>query len=135
QILGDGLMAIFGAPNEREDHRQQAVEAAIEMLELLDSFNQEQAMRGEVELQIGIGIASGSAVAGYAGTNQRAIFTCIGDVVNLAARIEAHTKVAGKLLIIDETVKSGLSDSIEVEPLGAELFKGKQIPIEIFAVK
>ena len=134
QILGDGLMAIFGAPIEAEDHRQKAVQAGLEMLEMLEGFNQDQKMRGKIELQMGIGIASGSAVAGYTGSNTRAIFTCIGDVVNLASRIEAHTKEAGVPLIIDESVKEGLPKSISTTHLGSEIFKGKNTPVDIFAV-
>lgn len=90
QILDDRLMAIFGAPIHRDDHCHQAVLAAQEMLEVLNGFNQEQGLRNDVQLQIGI--ASGEAVAGYTGTQQRAIFTCIGDIVNLASRLESHTK-------------------------------------------
>ena len=134
QILGDGLMAIFGAPIESNNHRQSAVEAGLEMLELLDGFNQEQKMRNRVELQMGIGIASGSAVAGYTGSNQRAIFTCIGDVVNLASRIESHTKIAKHSLIIDDSVRQALPPEFKIEPLGTETFKGKNTPVEIFSV-
>lgn len=134
QILGDGLMAIFGAPIEQENHREHAVLAGLEMLELLDGFNQEQKLRDKVELQMGIGIASGRAVVGYTGSNQRAIFTCIGDVVNLASRIEAHTKQAGVPLIIDESVQVKLSDHFSTTELGEELFKGKNTPVRIFAV-
>jgi class 3 adenylate cyclase len=135
QILGDGLMAIFGAPIESENHRQNAVEAGLEMLEMLEGFNQDQKSRGKVELQMGIGIASGSAVAGYTGSDQRAIFTCIGDVVNLASRIEAHTKIAQRPLIIDGSVKAGISDDFQLEELGSETFKGKNTPVEIYSVR
>ena len=68
QMLGDGLMAIFGAPLPRADHRDRAVRAALEMLELVDLFNREQAVRGGVEIRIGIGIASGPVIAGFTGT-------------------------------------------------------------------
>ena len=61
QMLGDGLMAIFGAPLPHADHRERAVRAALEMLELVDGFNREQALRGGAEIRIGIGIASGPA--------------------------------------------------------------------------
>ena len=67
QIVGDGLMAIFGAPVPREDHRQAAVLAARQMVELIRLFNEEQAARDKVQIQIGVGIASGRVVAGYTG--------------------------------------------------------------------
>ena len=65
QIVGDGLMAIFGAPVPREDYRQAAVLAARQMVELIRLFNEEQAARDKVQIQIGVGIASGRVVAGY----------------------------------------------------------------------
>ena len=89
QMIGDGLMAIFGAPLPREeDHRQAAVLAARQMIDLIRLFNEEQAARGKVQIQIGVGIGSGRVVAGYAGTRQRATYTCVGDTVNVAARLE-----------------------------------------------
>ena len=94
QMIGDGLMAIFGAPLPLPDHEGGAVRAALEMIELVGMFNVERAAAGKPEIRIGIGIASGEMVAGYAGTSKRATYTCIGDTVNLAARLETHTKVA-----------------------------------------
>ena len=93
QMLGDGLMAMFGAPLPHADHRDRAVRAALEMLELVDVFNREQVLRGGMEIRIGIGIASGPVIAGFTGTAQRVTYTCVGDTVNLAAHLEAHTKV------------------------------------------
>ena len=105
QMLGDGLMAIFGAPLPRADHRRAAVRAALEMLELVEGFNQEQALRGGAEIRIGIGIASGPLVAGFTGTERRVTYTCVGDTVNLAAHLEAHTKVVGQPILIDENTR------------------------------
>src|SRR5262249_19316683 len=68
QMVGDGLMSIFGAPVPREDHRQAAVLAARQMIELIRLFNEEQAARDKIQIQIGVGIASGRVVAGYTGT-------------------------------------------------------------------
>src|SRR6476661_4917970 len=101
QIAGDGLMAIFGAPVALPGHCDAAVQAALEMIELVDLFSREQARAGKPGIRIGIGIASGDMVAGYTGTNQRATYTCIGDTVNLASRLEAHTKEARRPIIID----------------------------------
>ncbi|MDQ2693485.1 MAG: response regulator, partial [Chloroflexota bacterium] len=72
QMAGDGFMAVFGAPIQRDDHREQAVRAALEMIELLEGFNVEQAARNKVQIRIGIGIASGRVIAGYTGTQHRA---------------------------------------------------------------
>jgi class 3 adenylate cyclase len=135
QLEGDGLMAIFGAPIHQDGHREHAVRAALEMIELLKGFNAEQAAQGKVQIKIGIGIASGRVIAGYTGTQHRATYTCVGDTVNIAARIESHTKVADRAILIDQYTYDGLSKDIEVESLGAIVFKGKQQSIHVFAVK
>src|SRR3954467_956153 len=134
QMIGDGLMAIFGAPVPREDHRMRAVRAACQMVELIRLFNVEQATRGKVEIQIGIGIASGRVVAGYTGTQHRATYTCVGDTVNVAARLEAQTKELGQLILIDENTRAGLGDDIAVEAQGAFALKGKRQPVQVYAV-
>ncbi len=134
QMEGDGLMAIFGAPVYRENHREHAVRAALEMVELLKNFNVEQAAQGKVLVKMGIGIASGTVIAGYTGTQHRATYTCVGDAVNVASRMEDHTKVAARLILIDQYTREGLPNDIAVESLGPVLFKGKQQPVQIFAV-
>ena len=135
QMAGDGFMAIFGAPIHRDDHCEQAVRAALEMIELVAGFNIEQAAQNKVQIKIGIGIASGRVIAGYTGTQHRATYTCVGDTVNLASRIESHTKVVDHPILIDQYTREGLPDDIRAEPLGPMLFKGKQQPINIFAVQ
>ena len=134
-IEGDGIMAAFGTPVFRENHREQAVRAALQMLDLLDGFNRKQAELGRVVIKVGIGIASGRMIAGYTGTEHRATFTCVGDTVNIAARIEQHTKEAGRPILIDRNTRNGLPDDIFVDALGPVTFKGKQQPIEIYALR
>jgi class 3 adenylate cyclase len=133
-MIGDGLMAIFGAPLPIPEHRESAVRAALEMIELVDLFNLERAAAGKPEIRIGVGIASGEMVAGYAGTTDRATYTCIGDIVNLASRIEAHTKIVHRSILIDSATRDGLGGRIALEPLGALEFKGKTVPVDTFAV-
>jgi adenylate cyclase len=134
QMLGDGLMAIFGAPLPRPDHRQRAVSAALEMQELVAGFNREQASRGGAEIRVGIGIASGPLVAGFTGTEQRVTYTCVGDTVNLAAHLEAHTKVLGKPILIDENTRNGLADGIRVESHGSVQFKTRSRVETVYSV-
>jgi adenylate cyclase len=135
QLQGDGLMAIFGAPIHHNGHRVDAVHAALEMIELLKGFNLEQAARNKIQIKIGIGIATGRVIAGYTGTQHRATYTCVGDTVNIAARIENYTKEAQRSILIEQYTYDGLPNDIEVEALGPMLFRGKQQPIHIFAVK
>jgi adenylate cyclase len=133
QMIGDGLMALFGAPLPLDDCAGSAVAAALEMIELIEQFNLERSAAQKPTIRIGIGIATGEVVAGYTGTQQRATYTCIGDTVNLAARLEAHTKVGGRGILIDEDTQRGLRDRMRTEALGAVPFKGKTAAIEIFA--
>jgi len=135
QLLGDGFMAVFGTPIQRENHRELAVRAGLDMLQRLDGFNrQQEAIFGE-HIRIGIGIASGRMIAGYTGSEERAIYTCIGDTVNLAARIEEHTKTALRPILIDRYTREGLPADVNVGSLGQVIFKGKQQAVEIFAVE
>jgi adenylate cyclase len=134
QFEGDGFMAIFGALVQDDDHREHAVRAALEMIELLKGFNIDQAAREKVQIGIGIGIASGNVIAGFTGTQHRATYTCVGDTVNIAARIQDHTRVVDRPILIDQYTREGVSHDIHVESLGPMLFKGKQQPIHIFAV-
>ena len=134
QIIGDGLMAMFGVMRGKGDHRHSAALAAIEMMAVMNAFNQKRLSAGKPAIQIGIGIASGEIMAGYAGTQHRATYTCVGDAVNLAARIENHTKEAGRPILIDSTTQAGLPESLKAESLGMVVFKGKVTPTEVFAL-
>lgn len=134
QMVGDGLLAMFGAPIFFEDHREKSVRAALKMLERLKEFNQSQCEQGRTQLHIGIGIASGKMTAGYTGTQNRAIYTCIGDTVNLASRMEEYTKEALRPLLIDGYTREGLSSDFILEDLGKIVFKGKNQAVNVFAV-
>jgi len=134
QMIGDGLMAIFGAPLPLPDHEASAVRAALEMIELVGMFNLERAAAEKPQIRIGIGIASGEMVAGYAGTSRRATYTCMGDTVNLAARLETHTKLAKRSILIDSATRKALPDRVAVESLGPVEIKGKAAPVEVYSV-
>jgi adenylate cyclase len=134
QMVGDGLMAIFGAPLPLANHGAQAVRAALEMIEMIDLFNLDQAAAKRPPIRIGIGIATGQVIAGYTGTQRRATYTCVGDTVNLAARLEAYTKVAGEPILIDECTRQSLSPSIRVLDLGPAEIKGRADDVSIYAV-
>jgi class 3 adenylate cyclase len=134
QMVGDGLMAIFGAPLPLQNHGEQAVRAALEMIEMIDLFNLDRAVAGKPTIRIGIGIATGQVIAGYTGTQRRATYTCVGDTVNLAARLEAYTKVASQPILIDERTRQSLSGAIQVEDLGPVQIKGKNQEVTIYSV-
>jgi adenylate cyclase len=134
QMEGDGLMAIFGAPVHQPDHAQNAVQAGLEMLEMVELFNLEREAEGRVPIKIGVGIATGEVIAGFTGTERRATYTCVGDTVNLAARLESHTKVVGEPILIDGNTRLALSDDIQVEDQGAVSIRGKKAEVHVYSV-
>jgi adenylate cyclase len=133
-IIGDGLMALFGAPLPLDDCAGSAIGAALEMIDLIKQFNLERSAAKKTAIRIGIGIATGDVVAGYIGTQQRAAYTSIGDTVNLAARLEAHTKVAGRCILIDDATQRALDRTVPTLSLGEVEFKGKAAAVKVFAV-
>lgn len=135
QILGDGLMALFGITGKNYSHQRDAVLAALDMLDTLKMFNEKQAASGKMQIKIGIGIASGVVVAGYAGTQHRATYTCVGDIVNLASRMEAYTKQAGRPILFDTETRACLPESMQVDSLGEVLFKGKTVAVQVYSVR
>lgn len=134
QMVGDGLMAIFGAPIKQSEHKLHAVQAAMEMIEMVNLFNYEQEIRQKMQIKIGIGIASGRVIAGYTGTQKRATYTCVGDTVNVAARLEQHTKVIGEPILIDEITRNGLNSNIMINDQGLVELKGKNHSVHVFSV-
>ncbi len=133
-MIGDGLMVVFGAPQPLANPALNAVQAAQDMLAIMDQFNLEREAAGKPGIRIGIGIATGEIIAGYAGTQQRATYTCIGDKVNLAARLEAHTKAASCDVLIDADTHHALAGSVPANPLGPVQFKGFSQTMEIYAI-
>ena len=133
-MAGDGLMAIFGAPNPTPEFRLRAVCAARRMVELVEQFSREQKALGKTPIRIGVGIASGTVVAGYTGTQYRATYTCVGDTVNVAARLETHTKVIGRPILIDEETRNGLDGAIPVEAHGELIVTGKTRAVNVYSV-
>ena len=134
QMIGDGLMAIFGAPLPLDEPALAAGRAALQMIEMIESLNKEHAARNTPPIAIGIGIASGEMIAGYTGTQARATYTCIGDTVNLAARLEAHTKVADRPCLIDDETNRALGVRLPSIALGPVRFKGKSHPVDVYVL-
>ena len=134
QMIGDGQMAIFGAPRALDDAALAAVRAAQDMIELIGLLNTQRQAEGKPALAIGIGIASGAVIAGYTGTQARATYTCIGDTVNLAARLEAHTKLAGHPILLCGDTAAALAGRVPLQALGEVLFKGKRTAAAVLAL-
>lgn len=130
KFLGDGFMAVFGAPLDDDLHIQHAVEAARDILLQVDALNASQKIP---QTRIGIGLHAGEAVIGNVGSTHRQEYTIIGDVVNLASRIEQLNKQFGSRLLISETVWLALAGaSRSAEALGAVSVKGHEKPVPVY---
>jgi len=129
-----GIVNQFGAPVERADHAVRAARAALQMVDLIELFNAELRASNRQPIRIGIGIATGQVIAGYTGTMRRATYTCVGDAVNVAARLESYTKVSGDRILINEQTRVQLDESFAVIDKGEIEIKGKTYPVCVFAV-
>lgn len=123
KFIGDGIMAIFGAPLHVPNHELAAVRAALAMRARLDDLRRETGAR----VGFGIGVNSGHAIVGNIGAAQLVNYTAIGDVVNVAARLQAEAR-SGEVLISQPTLER-LRGRIEVEELGPLYVKGRAEPV------
>nr|WP_194727165.1 adenylate/guanylate cyclase domain-containing protein [Noviherbaspirillum malthae] len=131
QFLGDGLMALFGAPLTLEDHARRAVLAAIAIRDEITAHS--AGFVGEpAGLQIRMGINTGTVVVGKIGDNLRMDYTAIGDTTNVAARLQG-VAVPGTILIAEE-VRRHVARHVELQFVGTRLLKGKSKPIALYQV-
>lgn len=130
-FMGDGIMAVFGAPNALDNPCLAAYEAGCDMLRHVERFNAQAAGRGEQPLEIGVGLHAGDAVVGHVGSSTRHDYTAIGDVINVASRLESLTKEAGMRLVCSKTVVDQLPQSAALAHLGPMAIKG-HTSIEVY---
>ncbi|RXH34795.1 adenylate/guanylate cyclase domain-containing protein [Bradyrhizobium zhanjiangense] len=129
KFLGDGFLALFGAPLEASDAAHRAVAAGREMLTAMDRINAQTSW----PLRIGIGIHFGEVVAGNIGSPRRKEYTVIGDTVNFASRLEALNKELGSQLLISESVREALGDDgSDAVALGEVEVRGYERPVAVF---
>jgi adenylate cyclase len=131
KFIGDCIMAFWGAPMDDPDHARHAVEAALEMAEVLQRFKRELG-EADADFDVGIGIHSGPAVVGLIGSEQRREYTAIGDTVNLGSRIEGLTKGVSRILVSRETMEA-CGDAFEFKSFGSFKVKGREQEVELFA--
>lgn len=122
KFIGDEIMAVFGAPVAQEDHACRAVRAALRMRDGIAEMNAERTARGAAPLSIGIGIASGIAVAGNMGSVDRMNYTVLGETVNLAARLTDQA-AAGEILVSEQTER-WTADGLVASCVGGRELKG-----------
>jgi adenylate cyclase len=128
KFLGDGALAVFGAPNDLADHADSALRAAVKIHRLVGE------LFGE-ELRIGIGINTGVVIAGTIGGGGKLEFTLIGDTVNVAARVEQLTKTTGDpILLTQQCIEALPSRPLELVDRGSYELKGKSAPVHVFGL-
>jgi adenylate cyclase len=132
KFLGDGFMAVFGAPIDDSERCAHAVGASLEIIRRLDRLN----AAGKIHpTRVGIGLHMGEAVTGNVGSSDRKEYTIIGDVVNVASRLEQATKEFQAQLLISEAVRGCLAGAVsDVQDLGSVVLKGQRHPSRIFKV-
>jgi adenylate cyclase len=127
--MGDGIMAVFGAPLEQEDHADRAVAAAREMIgPRLAHFNAWLAEQGfQRSFEMGVGLNSGTVMAGNVGSEQRVEYTAIGDTTNTASRLESMTKEHDAMLFISHTTRERLRNvPDDLQAVGEVQIRGRQ---------
>jgi adenylate cyclase len=134
KYIGDAQMAFWNAPLKDTDHAENSVNTAIKMLESLRQFNEEVIKEGVPAFGMGMGINTAEVVVGNMGSDQRFDYTCLGDGVNLAARLEGQSKTYGVLIVLGPETARQVRNSIDVFELDCIAVKGKKIGVNIYTV-
>ncbi len=132
KYLGDGLMALFGAPVSKGNDAVNAVRAALGIQQLMAELNQEGTTRGWPDLRVGIGVTTGVVTAGNIGSPKRIDYTVVGDAVNVSARLCANAQ-PGQILVSEATVAE-VNGVFQLKPLEPLQLKGKSRPLPVFSV-
>jgi len=135
--MGDGIMALFGAPLEQDDHADRAVAAARRMRdESLPRFNEWYAgrMPGEA-FSMGIGVASGPVMSGNVGSASRLEYAAVGDTTNMASRLQTLTKDGPHSVLISDATRAALMRPVpDLRAVGALEVRGRQVPASVWTI-
>ena len=134
KYIGDAQMAFWNAPLDDWDHAENAVWTGIKMLDSLNKFNEEVQQEGIPAFGMGLGINTAEVVVGNMGSDQRFDYTCLGDGVNLAARLEGQSKTYGVRIVLGPETADKVKDKINVFELDCIAVKGKTIGVKIYTV-
>lgn len=135
KFIGDGLMAMFGAPADDPYQEKNAILAALEMQKEMVLLQEKFRKGGHVDFRIGIGINTGIAVVGNIGSSQKMEYTAIGDTVNSASRLEGKTKELGADILVSEYTYVAVRNTFKFTKGGLTRVKGKSDPIQVYAVE
>jgi len=128
KYLGDGLMAVFGVTRNKPDPEERAVHAALEMLRRLEALSE---VEGE-KIEVGVGVNTGPAIAGYLGSEDRVEYTVLGDAVNVAQRLQEQARP--NRVFIGAATRVALNGSFNFRAVGNVELRGRTQPIETFEV-
>ncbi len=133
KFMGDGIMALWGAPVAHPDDALRCVSCALEQMDVLGAFNRQRVEKDRPPLAVGIGIHTGPLVAGYIGSSKALSYTVIGDTANTSARL-CGIAAAGQILV-SETTLARLGGKFEFEELPPAPLKNKEKPFKVFNIK
>lgn len=134
KYIGDAQMAFWNAPLDDPDHAEHAVSTALEMMESLDEFNAEIVKEGIPAFGMGLGINTGTVVVGNMGSDQRFDYTCLGDSVNLASRLEGQSKPYGVRIVLGPHTAEAVASKYSVVELDCIAVKGKKEGVKIYTL-
>lgn len=134
KYIGDAQMAFWNAPLDTPDHAKMAVKTALEMMDSLDEFNKEISQDGVPAFGMGLGINTARVVVGNMGSVQRFDYTCLGDGVNLASRLEGQSKPYGVKIVLGPVTAEQVKDQYFVLELDKIAVKGKKQGVNIYTV-
>jgi adenylate cyclase len=130
--LGDGLMALFGAPTATPEDASNALNAAVAMQRRILGINQELREEGLSEIGVGMGLHTGEVIVGYIGSERRSEYTAIGDTVNTSSRLESNAR-GGEILVSDATAKAAHS-RYKLQPREPITVKNREQPVVLWEV-
>jgi class 3 adenylate cyclase len=131
KFAGDAVMAVFGVPDEQPDHAECALRCALAMQQRQAELNWEAWAGGAQSIGMGIGVNTGTVIAGTVGGGGRLEYTVVGDAVNIAQRLQSEAE-AGEVLATAATVAG--APGISAESVGARLVKGRKESVEVYRV-
>ena len=135
KYIGDAIMAFFGAPVHHKNDALKSVLAGLDMIEKLEEFNKWQIKHGRDEFKIGVGINYGVVTIGNIGSEKKMDYTVIGDMVNLASRLEGLTKLYKEPLLISESLHRKVSKDLHCRMVDRVIVKGKTKGVNIYSVR
>jgi class 3 adenylate cyclase/ActR/RegA family two-component response regulator len=134
QYVGDAVMAVFGAPFPQADHADRALAAAIGMHERQHLVNEKWCEAGLPEFGLGIGLSTGEVAAALLGSDEHMEYTLVGDVVNLAQRLQDLARPAGTTVLSGPTA-TAVRTTLELEPMGEHMVKGRELPVDAYRLR